>query len=60
MQAAVGHCFAFFEKECSRIDARTKMIDISIDDAYTLDDLRLDINELFITGLLILKSDFED
>jgi len=37
----------FFEKEYSRIDARTKMIDMSIGEAYTLDDLRLDINGLF-------------
>jgi len=37
----------FFEKEYSRIDARTKMIELNISEAYTLDDLRLDINGLF-------------
>ncbi len=37
----------FFEKEYSRIDARTKMIDMSVGEAYTLDDLRLDIHGLF-------------
>lgn len=37
----------FFEREYARIDARTKMIELVIDDAYTTDDLRLDIDGLF-------------
>ncbi|VVB76414.1 Stomatin [Candidatus Tiddalikarchaeum anstoanum] len=37
----------FFEKEFSRIDARTHMIDIQIDEAYTSDDLKLELDGLF-------------
>lgn len=37
----------FFEKEFARIDARTHMIDIRVDEAYTMDDLRLQIEGLF-------------
>ena len=37
----------FFEKEYKRIDARTRMIDLVIDEAYTTDDLRLQIEGIF-------------
>ena len=37
----------FFEKEFKRIDARTQVIDLIIDEAYTLDDLRLEIEGMF-------------
>ncbi|PIU61179.1 hypothetical protein COS83_04750 [archaeon CG07_land_8_20_14_0_80_38_8] len=37
----------FFEKEYSRIDARTRMLDLTIDEAFTADDLRLEIEGLF-------------
>jgi regulator of protease activity HflC (stomatin/prohibitin superfamily) len=52
----------FFEKEFSRIDARTRMIELTIDEAYTLDDLRLNINGMFYYRIVdaekaILKID---
>ncbi|MFA5303135.1 MAG: SPFH domain-containing protein [Candidatus Nanoarchaeia archaeon] len=52
----------FFEKEFSRIDARTRMIELNIDEAYTLDDLRLNINGMFYYRIVdaekaILKID---
>ncbi|MDD2679142.1 MAG: SPFH domain-containing protein [Candidatus Nanoarchaeia archaeon] len=52
----------FFEKEFSKIDARTRMIELSVNEAYTLDDLRLDINGLFYYRIVdaekaILKID---
>lgn len=37
----------FFEKEYARIDARTQMLEIEIDDSFTRDDLRLDIDGIF-------------
>ncbi|MDD4353443.1 MAG: SPFH domain-containing protein [Candidatus Nanoarchaeia archaeon] len=52
----------FFEKEFSRIDARTRMIELNVDEAYTLDDLRLNINGMFYYRIIdaekaILKID---
>jgi regulator of protease activity HflC (stomatin/prohibitin superfamily) len=52
----------FFEKEFSRIDARTRMIELNVDEAYTLDDLRLNINGMFYYRIVdaekaILKID---
>ncbi len=37
----------FFEKEFKRIDARTQMIDLIIDEAFTSDDLRLELEGIF-------------
>lgn len=37
----------FFEKEYKRIDARTHMIDLNVDEVFTMDDLRLEIEGLF-------------
>ncbi len=37
----------FFEKEYARVDARTQMVEINVDDAFTRDDLRLDLNGVF-------------
>ena len=52
----------FFEKEFSKVDARTRMIEINVDEAYTLDDLRLNINGMFYYRIVdaekaILKID---
>lgn len=52
----------FFEKEFSKIDARTRMIELNVDEAYTLDDLRLNINGMFYYRIVdaekaILKID---
>lgn len=52
----------FFEKEFTRIDARTHMINILLDDAYTNDDLRLEIDGLFYYRIIdpekaVLKID---
>jgi regulator of protease activity HflC (stomatin/prohibitin superfamily) len=52
----------FFEKEFSRIDARTRMIELNVDETYTLDDLRLNINGMFYYRIVdaekaILKID---
>ena len=54
--------FPFFEKEFSKIDARTHMIDIRVDEAYTSDDLRLQIEGLFYYTIIdpekaVLKID---
>ncbi|MBN1923993.1 MAG: hypothetical protein JW791_04520 [Nanoarchaeota archaeon] len=37
----------FFEKEYKRIDARTQMIDLVINESFTADDLRLEVEGLF-------------
>lgn len=37
----------FFEKEYKRIDARTHMIDVNVEEVFTSDDLRLEIEGLF-------------
>ena len=37
----------FFEKEYARIDARTQMLELEIDDGFTQDDLRLNIDGIF-------------